>query len=155
MDTRHAEICWTVKTVQETLIDAAWHSVMGASVGPRGVRSAMLDFHLTGAERLAEGWSYAIEVDEEELSKRAKRRRLSPARVSFLERAAAWPMEYLGDDPERARVLQLWLRCKVSKKKFGAEVDRVGMARATAYRQRDRALTIVSVGLDRDEIPVA
>ena len=154
MDTRHAEVCWTVKTVQDVLIDAAWHSVRGASVGPRGVRSAMLDFHPTGAERLAEGWSYAIELDEEEeIKRRQNRRRLTPARVSFLERAAAWPMEYLADDPERARVLQLWLRCKVSKK-FGAEVDRVGMARATAYRQRDRALTILSVGLDRDEIPL-
>lgn len=141
MDTRFP-ITWTVKIVQETLVDAAWHCVVsGKSAFPGEARMSLWD-------------DIATPPDDEDDKERQLRRRLSPARISFLERAILWPMAYLGDDPENARMLQIWLWCKVSKRKFRDEVDRRGIARATAYRRRDRALTLISVGLDRDGVPL-
>lgn len=152
MDTRFP-VTWTVKLVQETLIEAAWHCKIAVRADMPGYR-AMPEFFLTGDERIAEGWDRALEADEDEKARRIRRRRISPARVSFLERAVIWPMTYLHDERDYARALQLWLGCKVSKRKFGEEVEQRGWSRATAYRDRDRALTIISVGLDRDGIPL-
>ncbi|WP_210211149.1 hypothetical protein [Borborobacter arsenicus] len=100
---------------------------------------------------MAVGWDYIMPIDEDELD-RQRRRRLSPARVSFLERAMFWPEIYLKDEGGAARMLQLWLRCKTSRKRFVSELKRRGLARATAYRKRDKALSIISVGLDRDGV---
>jgi hypothetical protein len=36
--------------------------------------------------------------------------------------------------------------------KFDSEVKAKGWSRATCYRRRDRALAVISIGLDRDGI---
>lgn len=139
LDTRFPEVTWTTKIVQETLIEAAWYCVWtGGGAFPD---AAETDF-----------WD-RISLPEDDAPKRS-RRRLSPARVSFLERAMLWPVIYLKECPDEARMLQLWLKCKVEGLGFKDEVQRRGIARATAYRQRDRALTIISVSLDRDRVPL-
>lgn len=141
MNTRFP-VTWTVEAVRETLVDALWHCLITG--GPSGPVEAGPSF-----------WSSAPDWEEDE-SEKAKRRRArrSPARVSFLERAIRWPVEYLADNPTEAAALQLWLRCKVTKAKFIDVCEREGIARASAYRNRDRALTIISVGLDRAGVPL-
>ena len=47
------------------------------------------------------------------------------------------------------------MRCKVFKRPFNEAVDkRRFLTRAAAYRMRDRALTTISVKLDRDGVPL-
>ncbi|OOL18179.1 hypothetical protein BRY73_08460 [Ochrobactrum sp. P6BS-III] len=83
-----------------------------------------------------------------------KRRRYSPQEVSFFEKAIQWPIDHLPDQDGQARVLQLWLRCKITRLRFADEVSRKNWSRATAYRQRDRALSTISIKLDRQGVPV-
>lgn len=141
MDTRFP-ITWTTKEVQKTLIDAGWHCL---ATGGRAMP------YLT--EPGLWGTTSTPDDDEDERRKRLRRRR-SPARISFLERAIWWPVDYLHDDPERARMLQLWLACKMFRASFKDAVESRGVARATAYRMVERALTVISVGLDRDGVPL-
>lgn len=68
-----------------------------------------------------------------------------------------WQARYLAGehaDRECSRVLKEWLRCRTQRRKFDDYCDQVGWARATAYRRRDRALAQISIGLDRDRVPV-
>lgn len=141
MDTRFP-VTWTVDAVRQTLIDALWLCLVTG--GPAGPMEAAPSF-----------WPDAPDWEEDETEKAKRRRaRRSPARVSFLESAIRWPAEFLADHPSEARALQLWLRCKVTKAKFVDVCQRHGIARASAYRDRDRALTIISVGLDRAGVPL-
>ena len=80
----------------------------------------------------------------------------SPARISRLLEALEWPAKYVAPTaPGDARVLGLWVRCKVFKRPFNEAVDkRRFLTRAAAYRMRDRALTTISVKLDRDGVPL-
>jgi hypothetical protein len=143
---------WTPEVVGETLIDAGWLAIITEGrVGPAQVRSLMPVVQMSGPERMAAGWDFAVGIDDEEIARR-RRRSLSPARVSFLLRAMEWPKNYLADEPGAARLLQLWVACKTSRKRYSGELKRRGLARATAYRKRDRALSLISVGLDRDGV---
>lgn len=140
---------WTPDIVGETLIDAArWCLLTAGRTGPARVKSLMPDLDMSMADRLAEGWSSVVGEDQE----RRLRRAYAAGQISQLEQAIRWPIEYLDAEPGARRVLQLWLRCKVTKLRFDAEVKAKKWSRATAYRQRDRALSAISMGLDRDRI---
>ncbi|MEL4069559.1 hypothetical protein WKW50_05365 [Ochrobactrum sp. GPK 3] len=141
---------WTPKLVGEVLIEAAMWSIASAGrTGPAGDRSLMPDLLMTEDERKREDWSSLTEGEPEK-----KRRALSPARVSLLEKAIEWPFVYLDKQEGAARVLQLWLRCKCTRYRFIDAVDHRKWSRATAYRRRDRALSLISQGLDRDGVRV-
>lgn len=141
MDTRFP-ITWTTKLVKETLVDAGWYCLTtGGRALPYLTEPGIWDTSSTPDDT------------EDERRKRLRRRR-SPARVSFLERAIWWPATYLVDEPETGPMLQLWLACKFSGQSFKDAVEDRGIARATAYRQVERALTLISVGLDRDGVPL-
>jgi hypothetical protein len=143
---------WTPDLVGETLIDAGWLAIITEGrVGPVQVRSLMPAMAMTGPERMAAGWDFALASDDEEIARR-RRRSLSPARVSFLLRAMEWPKNYLAGEPGAARLLQLWVACKTSRRRYSGELKRRGLARATAYRKRDKALSLISISLDRDRI---
>ena len=135
--------------VGETLIEAGWLAIVTEGrVGPAQVRSLMPALQMSGPERLAAGWDFSLAADDAELARR-RRRSLVPARVSFLLRAMEWPKTYLSEEPGAARLLQLWVACKTSRRR---ELKRRGLARATAYRKRDKALAMIAVGLDRDGV---
>lgn len=143
---------WTPDLVGETLIEAGWLAIVTEGrVGPAQVRSLMPALQMSGPERLAAGWDFALAADDAELARR-RRRSLSPPRVSFLLRAMEWPKNYLAEEPGAARLLQLWVACKTSRRRYAGELKRRGLARATAYRKRDKALSMIAVGLDRDGI---
>lgn len=139
MDTRFP-ITWTTKEVKATLIDAGWHCL---ATGGR----ALPYLKEPGV------WDTTSTPDDDE-DERRKRRRRSPRRISFLEKAIWWPVTYLHDEPERARMLQIWLACKMFRVSFGEAVEEQGVSRATAYRMVERASTLISVGLDRDGVPL-
>lgn len=140
---------WTPEIVAETLVDAArWCLLTAGRTGPARVKSLMPDIDMSMADRLAEGWSSVVGKDDE----RRLRRAFAAGRISQLEWAIRWPIDYLDAEPGARRVLQLWLRCKVTRLRFDGEVKARKWSRATAYRQRDRALSLISVGLDRDRV---
>lgn len=145
---------WTPKLVQERMVEAVrWAQYNAGPIGPSGVRGSMPSYAPTLEERLAEGWGLPDGPDEEELKARGRvlRVMLSPEKISETLRVLEWPARFLvpqhaGD----ARVLGLWLRCKVLRLSFDEAVKRRRfLDRGIAYRMRDRALRIISVGLDR------
>ena len=149
---------WSPKIVGERLVEALrWARYAGGPVGPSGIRSGMPAFFLTPEERLEEGWDMVTKA-EEDAAEAARRLRIAatPAQISAHEAALQWPAVYLvARHPESARVLGLWACCKVYKRPFDKALERRGvMSRAMAYRFRDRGLSIISVGLDRDGVPL-
>lgn len=86
-------------------------------------------------------------------------RKLPPSSndVARADSALFWQTRYLGDQPElldASSVLKVWLRTKTHRGSFDKACDALGWARRTAYRRRDRALSVISQGLARDRVPV-
>lgn len=150
---------WSPKRVGECLIEAVrWAQYAAGPVGPAQMRGSMPTYSPTWEERLAEGWGLPDGPDDEEAAFRNRKLRIAAtaAQISvFLDRLE-WPARYLiPDNAGDARVLGLWVRCKVLKRPFNDAIDRRKfLSRGAAYRMRDRALSIISVGLDRDGVPV-
>ena len=133
----HFDDVWTPKLVGEVLVDAAMWSIASAGpTGPADDRNGILE-----------------KLDPENVPP-PRKRSLSPARVSLFEKAIHWPTIYLKENDGAARVLQLWVRCKCTRCRFSHAVDDKGWSRATAYRARDKALSVISQGLDRDHVEV-
>ncbi|PJO47198.1 hypothetical protein CWE02_19230 [Brucella pituitosa] len=148
MQERHQT--WTPDLVGKALIEAVrFCMITGGPHGPARIRNSMPELAMTLTDRLGAGWR---SVDTNVPVK--KRRRYSPQEVSFFDKAIQWPIDYLPDQDGQARVLQLWLRCKITRVRFADEVACKGWSRATAYRQRDRALSTISVGLDSARMPI-
>jgi hypothetical protein len=150
---------WTPKLVGERLTAAVRWCAGAPRVGPAGMVSArMPEVRLDWRERLAEGWGLPDGPDEDELAwrRQALRRAATPAQITGHLAALGWPSAYLADRPGDARVLSLWVRCRVYRVPFqDALRARSGLDRSLAYRMRDRALVTISVGLDRDGVAVA
>ena len=150
---------WTPKAVGVALCDAVrWARYAAGPTGPAGIRSTMPAYLPTMEDRLAEGWGLPDGPDEEEVAarERAFRRSLTPEQVSRHLAALEWPAIYVVPTaPGDARVLSLWVRCKVYRMSFSDAVDRRKfLTRAMAYRMKDRALVAISVGLDRAGVPL-
>ncbi|RAZ84046.1 hypothetical protein DDV93_13370 [Cereibacter johrii] len=79
----------------------------------------------------------------------------SAARVTFFEAVLEWPALYLC--PEHvgsARCVGLWALCRARKASFAANAKARGLTPGHAYRLRDRGLSLISQGLERDGVPV-
>lgn len=74
--------------------------------------------------------------------------------VTRCEEAMRWPLTYLNDHEGMRRVLHLFLRCRASRVPFSVALKRKGWNKATCYRLRDRALTVIAIGLIRDRVPL-
>lgn len=143
MSHQHIDGLWTPKLVGEILTELTrWLATHGGRVGPARLRSAMPELRMELADRLAEGWS---SVQENEVTR--PRASYGPKTVALFERALEWQGLYLLDERGAGRVLALWLRCRITKLKFDAELKARGWSRATAYRKRDRALSAIAQGL--------
>ncbi len=154
--TRASDIeTWTPKRVGEVLIEAVrWARYNAGPTGPAPIRSIMPVYTPSIFDRLEEGWGLPDAGDAEEA--RPRRRGYSPQEAQRLIDALYWPAKYAVPElPTSARILNIWLRCKVHRQDFDKAVDRhAGVSRATAYRYRDKALAAISVGLDRDGVPL-
>ncbi|ELT50983.1 DUF6362 family protein [Brucella intermedia] len=79
---------------------------------------------------------------------------ISSRKISRMEQAILWPMTYLKDYDGPRRVLSVYLRCKAYRKPFSQVCKRLGWPRATAYRARDKALSLIAQGLNADGVPL-
>ena len=140
---------WTPKAVGEELTEAVrWAIRAGGRVGPAGIKSGMPSLMMDDFDRLAEQWDLTRDLEAKPM-----RRMYSPAEVSRAERILLWPMTYLSEHPRQARALSFWVLCKARPKvRYSAALDAVGVSRATAYRQRDRGLSLIAQGLTADGI---
>lgn len=140
---QHIDGVWTPKLVGEILTELTrWLATLGGRVGPARMKSAMPELHMELADRLAEGWQSV--ASNEVIGRRPS---YGPKTVSLFERALDWQGSFLLDQQGAGRVLALWLRCRITRKKFDAELRSRGWSRATAYRKRDRALSAIAQGL--------
>lgn len=164
---------WTPKLVGERMVEAVrWAAFTGGKVGPGGIKGSMPSFNPTLDDHLDEGWGLPETAGDEEPGN-GKRLvvQATAAQITAYEAALNWPAVYLYPAHEgSARLLCLWVRCKVHRRPFegaikarysrmvqrdGDKAQREwGMSRATAFRLRDRGLSIISVGLDRDGVPL-
>lgn len=145
---------WTPKRVRECLVEAVrWARYNAGPTGPAEVRSLYPTYVASDDDREDEGWGLAESADDPTEPPPA-RRRLKPHEVSSLIEALHWAARYaVPGHPTSARILNLWLRCKVHKGNFDKAIDRRGeMSRASAYRYRDRALAAIAIGLTDDGV---
>lgn len=125
--------------------------------GPWGFNYVRLPFAATLDDHLREGWGLPeVAGQDEPTEDRPLRILLPPAVVSRHRSALEWPARYLcPDHATSARVVGLWAACKAGKRSFdGALKARGGIARAHAYRYRDKGLSIISQSLAREGVAV-
>jgi hypothetical protein len=156
------ECLWSPRAVEDRLIEAlALIQRHGGRVGPRGYTPQWM--HEVCSEALEIGEQAAMlqagELGDyqEALAKERNRYMLGASQhdMTLAQEASLWPMRYLADYGGPLRALQVFIRCRALRKRFGTECKRRGWARATAYRQRDRALSLIAMGLTRDRVRVA
>lgn len=153
---------WTRKVVEARLVEAARviHRIAGR-VGPRGYTPAWCIEVEAEALEFGEkvGLLQAGELGAYEARLAAERNRyimgVSQAEMTRVEEAMLWPMRYLETYEGPRRALKLFLNCRAKRQQFGRACKARGWSRATAYRARDRALTIIAIGLTRDLIRVS
>lgn len=150
---------WTPKLAGDRMAAALrWATYNGGKVGPGGIRGSMPSFNPTLDDHLDEGWGLPEAAGQDDDIEPPKRLivQATAAQITAYEAALSWPAVYLYPAHEgSARMLCLWLRCKVHRRPFEDAVKRRGtISRATAFRLRDRGLTIISMGLDKDGVPL-
>ena len=138
---------WTPKLVQERLLEALrWARYNLRAVGPAPARSPMPPYRPTLEDYLAEGWDLPDASEEAAL-----RVRLSPEQVDEMLWVLDWCRLYLAPErPGDARMLNLWLRCRVHRLGFdkALQARAVKLSRRHADRMKDRALSHLSCRLD-------
>lgn len=145
---------WTPKLVGAALIEAVrWARYNAGSTGPAAVRALYPTYLPSDRDFEDEGWGFKESADKDD-DPPPQRRQYSPAKVSAMLDALHWPGRYAVEGyPGSARILNLWLRCKVHKGNFDKTIEAKGsMSRASAYRMRDRALGAIAAGLMADGI---
>lgn len=155
----HPEITdlWVPKTVEKRLIEAAKLTLTTTGrVGPKEFGSAMPMYQREWTDWLAQlddtnklPEDVRIEKDE-----RPSRVGATSRQITRMEASMRWPIQYLEAMPGPRRVLAVFLRCRAYRKPFGLACKRLGWPRATAYRARDKALSLIAQGLNRDGVPV-
>lgn len=141
---------WVPKLVETVLIEAVRLTMrIAGRVGPTGFKSPMPEYLIEWEDQVAQ-------VETEELGKGGNRIKLgaTSAQITRMDAAIRWPLIYLADDDLARTRLQLFLRCKALRLRFGQACKERGWPRASAYRLRDQALALIAFGLNRDGIPV-
>lgn len=149
---------WTPGKVKERLIEAlTWARYCTGRVGPAEFVSTMPSYKPTLEDHLESGWGLPETAGDEREEEKAIKLRASPEQVKAYLEALEWMADYLAKDhPGLARTLGLWLASKVYRFSFENELRARGsdMTRTHAYRLRDRALSVISQGLQRDGVPL-
>ena len=148
---------WTPQMAGEAFCAALrWAKHSAGRVGPSGMICARFpEAILTDEEHAEMGWGLKEVADPDDLP--PMRVLPTPAQVSRHEAALTWPSVYLvGEGREgSARMVGLWAACKVRRQPFAAAVKARGVSRGAAYQLRDRGLSIISQGLQRDGVPIS
>ncbi len=132
-----------------------WVHRYGGEVGPRGFsRLGGMAFRATLDDHLEEGWGLPEVMGNDGLQERVLVLPPSPVLVTRHLDALEWTGRYLCPDHiGSARTVGLWAARKARRTSFEKAVEG-RMARSAAYRLRDRGLSLISVGLDRDRVPL-
>lgn len=149
---------WTPELTGTVLIEALrWVQRHGGLVSPRGFKVTAMPFSATLDDHLAEGWGFPEIAGDDREPPPPLRVLISPAEVSRHMAALEWPALYLCPDHiGSARMVGLWAASKARRVSFSGAVKAMGtLSRLHAYRLRDRGLSIISQGLDRDRVAVA
>lgn len=139
---------WSKEMVEERLIEAvrlAERIVIRPT--PHSVGS--------GWPRHIYEWSdYLAQVESPEDAKKYNRFKISASRkeIQQMEESIQWQTLYLNGYLGAARVLSAFLRARARRKSFTEEIKKRGWSKSTAYRLRDRALTLIALGLMRDKV---
>ena len=147
---------WTPKLVQERMIEALrWARYNAGFVGPAPIRSLMPHYHLTLEDHLEQGWGLPerAEASSEAEAEAVMRVPLSPEGVEQMLWVLDWQRLYLAPErPGDARILNLWLRCRVYRMGFESARKARGfkLSRQHAYRMKARALAHLSCRLDNE-----
>lgn len=149
---QHVET-WTPDLVRDVLLDALrWQRRHGGKVGPGGfARVHGLAFVPTDADRAREGWGLAeVAGDADDVPTVHPLDAVSGERQALFRRALEWQLDHLQDHTADAAALAGWLAAKVDRQPLEAELARRGvkLARAHAYRIRDRALGRIASALE-------
>ena len=147
---------WTPKLVGEALIEAIrWVRRCGGRVGPGGFATARLpEAILSLDDHLAAGWGLPETADEPEEARLVIRP--TPAQIDRHLAALQWPATYLCPaNHGSARMVGLWATCKATRQPFARAIDGRGVSRPAAYALRDRGLSLIAQGLDRDGVPLS
>lgn len=138
---------WSPKLVSDALVEAVRMAqrVAGA-VGPQGFGAHWPKYRHTFADIV--GWG-----DTDEKIRTEIRRLPTAAEITRMETALTWQSRYLARHPGPARAIKLWLRSKATRVPYTVLIRRQKWPPATAYRARDKALTLIALGLTRDGIP--
>jgi hypothetical protein len=148
---------WTPALVGKELVAAVrWAHRSGGRVGPAGMKSCLPSFIASLDDHLEEGWGLPEILEAEDDRHRKMMVPLSPKMITRHEAALEWPSRYLaGENIGSARMVALWARAKVTRRTFDALLKARGtISRSNAYRLRDRGLSLISQGLDRDGVPL-
>jgi hypothetical protein len=149
---------WTPDLVKSAFLAAmTWCVQTGGPVGPRGTARVALHYRATLTDHLAEGWGLPEIAGDDMPDERRLRVQPPPAVVSFHRAALAWPAAYLCPaNVGSARMLGLWATCKARRHSFDRAVkERGNISRGHAYVLRDRGLSLIAQGLDRDRVPLS
>lgn len=136
-------MAWDQKMVERRLIEA----VVNAE---RAIRNP----NPKGAVAAWPKWLYdAEDLAGQKAEDNTPARVVPRFRITEMEEAIHWQAKYLCCHEGPARVLRTYLRCKAYRRSFSEMAKRKGWSRATAYRARDKALTIIAFCLMRDKVP--
>ncbi len=153
---------WTPETVEAELIEAArWLYHAGGRAGPLGfVGSRLHDAPLSLHEHIEafggppERADLDDEKEEEHEAERLHYRMLPAARLDQLDAALRWPARYVAPrHPDAARALQAWIAAQAARRGFAPICRERGLNRTLAYRWKDRALSLIAVGLTISRVP--
>lgn len=138
-----ADMLWTMEMVCDRLVEA----VKTAERTIRRPSPAM-----TGTAWPS--WIYTFDdlVGHKPEDKEPPRSNVPRERITRMEEALLWQAKYLGNEEAPARVLRTYLKCKAHRIPFDRVCKKKGWSRATAYRSRDRAMTIIAYSLMRDGV---
>ncbi len=145
---------WTPELVLEVMVDAQrWAKRTGRPVGPAGYARSRSDYRATEKDHDVEGWGLPEVADPDDLP--PMRVQPTAALVTLYEAALEWPADFLcPDHVGSARCLGLFAACKAYGLPVAPELKARRVARHVAYRLRDRGLSLISQGLERDGVPV-
>lgn len=146
---------WSPKAVGEHLIEALrWARYAAGRTGPAGaVGMRWPEANLSLEDRM-ELWGLPEVADPEDVP--PMRIRPSAVQVSRHEAALAWPAVYLCPAHHgSARMCGLWATSRAYRRSFDQSLKARGVGRSLAYRLRDRGLSLIAQGLDRDGVPLA
>lgn len=144
------EQLWAPAQVQARLIEAArLIERTGGRVAPKGHGSSMPDYSYDWGDLIGQADAATLYKGRNLVTISA-----TSAAMTRAEQAMMWPMRYLEDAEGPRRVLRLFLKCRALRQSFSLACKKRGWSRVTSYRGRDRALSLIAIGLIKDRIPL-